>query len=517
MLLGSQQPRYLYVPPSAVSSAAGEEAAELARSAGLGLDEAQETALKAGLSERKGGKWAAFEVGYVMPRQNGKNNTVAARQLGGLYLFGDELQTHTAHRSDACLEQFRRIRPLIETINHTIGNRRLKLKKITETNGQEAFELMSGQRLQFKARSKESGRAFTATTVYLDEAMRLTDLGSLLPTMSALSVTGNPQIWYSSSAPLPKVESDILRSLCRRGRRAARGESREHRLAYIEHCASEDPGPRPDVDEDGKELDEDSEEVQHWLARWRLALVEANHALGVRIGEEFCETERLTLTPHEVFARERLGIFPEDVNATEAAIDEADWKTCAAPQSKTTGPLVLAFDVSVDRKWAQIGVAAASTEGGTHVEIIENRRGTGWVIDRLLELQQAHTPTAIVCHPGGPAGGLIPEAEKAGLVLGLPDPDPEKAKAGKVKAISQTDYTQACEAAYDAIAEHRWRHINQPELTIAATGAGKRPVGDAFVFDRRGIVDISPFLTVTLAAWAFGRRPAEAAREPNIW
>jgi hypothetical protein len=94
------------------------------------------------------------------------------------------------------------------------------------------------------------------------------------------------------------------------------------------------------------------------------------------------------------------------------------------------------------------------------------------------------------------------------LVVGMVDP-----ATGKVRAVSGRDYTQACAAAFDDIVEHQWRHIDQPELNMAATGAAKRPTGDAWVWDRRGTVDISPLTAVTLAAWAAGR-PGEEETEP---
>lgn len=230
------------------------------------------------------------------------------------------------------------------------------------------------------------------------------------------------------------------------------------------------------------------------------AWAQANPALGIRITPDAIRTELGALEADD-FARERLGIFPEDVETSDPVIDEADWAACTSPKSKAGEPLVLAFEVSLDRRWSVIAVASPSREGGTHVEVIENRRGTGWTVARLLELQQAHSPTAIVCNPAGPAGGLLPAAEKAGLVVGMKDPE-----TGKIRALSGRDYVQACAAAYDAITEHQWRHIDQPELNMAATGAVKRPLGDAWVFDRRGNVDISPLLAVTLAAWAVGRR-----------
>jgi hypothetical protein len=223
------------------------------------------------------------------------------------------------------------------------------------------------------------------------------------------------------------------------------------------------------------------------------AWAQANPALGIRITEDFVRGERVALRmasgSDEDFARERLGIFPEDIDATETVIDEADWKLCGNRDSKLTGPLVLALEVSADRKRTVIASAGRSTITGTHVEVIENRAGTGWAVQRLIELRDKHKPTAIVANFSGPAGGLKQDCQRERL---------------EVTDIKGTEYAQACQAALDAITEHRWRHIAQASLTAAATGAGKRPTGDAWVFDRRGVLDISALTAVVLAAWTVG-------------
>lgn len=491
-LLGSQQPEYQLVPRA--KSSAGPEAVDLAASAGLILEPHQAHVLEGALGETADGRWAAFEVAVVEPRQNGKGGIITARELAGLYLFGEELQTHTAHRFDTCLEGFRRIRELIDGTPDLSR----RVRKITEAHGQESIELFNPtQRLLFKARAKGSGRGFSGDVVYLDEAFWLMDLGAMLPTMSARP---NPQLWYLSSAPLPKIESDVLRRLCKRGRAGARRRARPRRLAYYEWCARmRDTASRQEWEDAVADLLDDPE-----------AWAQANPGLGYRIFPEFIQSERDAMTDED-FARERLGLYPDIAEEVDSAIDETDWRTCAAPVSKALDPVTFAFEVSPDRRWAVIGSASTSSLGGTHVEVVDNRRRTGWVVDRLVELRDAHHPAAIICNPSGPAGGLLPACERAGLaVRKAASPD------GDIVLVTGRDYTQACEAAYDEITEHRWRHLDQPELNTAVTGAVKREVGDAFVFDRDAGLDISPFLAVLLAASNVGK-PGEEDEELNIW
>lgn len=211
--LGSQVPRFQVVP-AAVSSA-GSEAVELAASAGLRLDPWQVLVLEGALGEREDGLWAASEVGLIVPRQNGKGGILEARELAGLFLFGERLLLHSAHEFKTCSEAFRRLRDLV--VNTPDLLRQVAPRGIHSAHGDEGIELRDGRRIRFVARTGGSGRGFTGDLIVLDEAMKLSGaiMSALVPTLAARP---NPQIWYTASAPLPVVESDALRRLCRRGR-----------------------------------------------------------------------------------------------------------------------------------------------------------------------------------------------------------------------------------------------------------------------------------------------------------
>lgn len=217
VLLGSQVPRYQVVPPA--RSSAGGDAVELAASAGLILDPWQRTVLEGALGERDDGKWAASEVGLIVPRQNGKGGVLEARELAGLFLFEERLLIHSAHEFKTAAEAFRRLRDLVVNSDELL--KQVAPHGIHTSHGEEGIELRTGQRIRFLARSTGSGRGFTGDLNVLDEAYNLTKatMSALVPTLSARP---NPQLWYASSAPLPRVESDTLRRLCRRGRAEAR-------------------------------------------------------------------------------------------------------------------------------------------------------------------------------------------------------------------------------------------------------------------------------------------------------
>src|SRR5690349_20880409 len=112
--LGSQDPVIQHLPPGVRSLAAAEEAIELADAYlicdGNPLAESQKITLRGSLGEREDGSWAASRVGDFGPRQGtGKNDKIAARELAGLILFGEQLQIHTAHEFPTANESFLRL------------------------------------------------------------------------------------------------------------------------------------------------------------------------------------------------------------------------------------------------------------------------------------------------------------------------------------------------------------------------------------------------------------------------
>ena len=108
--------------------------------------------LRHALSEREDGKWAAAEVGLLVPRQNGKGAVLAARELAGLFIVGEELIIHSAHEQATASDEFRRLLELIE--NTPELDRRVT--KVVHGKGSEAIEV-GHQRIFFKTRPRVAG------------------------------------------------------------------------------------------------------------------------------------------------------------------------------------------------------------------------------------------------------------------------------------------------------------------------------------------------------------------------
>lgn len=447
---GAQRPKRLSVPR--YSSSAGQEAVELAAEAGLFLDDWQAFVLTNALGERTDGRWAAGEVGLIVPRQNGKGSILEARELAGLFLFAEKLILHSAHEFKTAAEGFLRIKSLID--NHDAFRKRVKA--IRSAHGDEGIELKNGARLRFVARSRGSGRGFSGDLVILDEAYALPDaaMDALMPTLSARP---NPQIWYTSSAPLD--DSEVLRRVCKRGRA---GE--DERLAYFEWCA-----------EDDAENDD------------RDAWADANPSLGIRLSEEFTDRELGALSV-EGFRRERLGIWSEN----ESTNVLPNWAALADVKSEIPPgtALMFAVDVSPMRTQSTIAVAGSRVDQLRHVEIVDNASGVGWVVPRFRELRDKWGEIAVVVDPRSAAGSLVAELEAEEDIT--------------VYQTTTADVAVAAGRFYDAHMPEAGtlRHRNQAVLNTAVEGALTRTLGDAWTWDRRKpTADITPLVAVTLALW----------------
>lgn len=458
-VVGRQEPRLSSVPDYHGSS--GPEAIELAAMAGLYLDPWQQLVLTGSLGERLDGRWAAFEVGVVVPRQNGKDGLLEARQLAGLFLLGERLIIHTAHQFDTSLEAFRRLLTLIE------GSEDLsrRVKRVSRAHGEEGIELLSGQRVRFRTRTKGGGRGFSGDLLILNEAMIIPKSahGATLPTLSARP---NPQVWYTGSAVDQDIHEhgEVLASVRERG-----VSGKDPALAYFEWSVD-------------AELDQVAE-----VAGDEEAWAEANPALGVRISSEHVAFEHRSMDAR-TFAVERLGVGDWPVlGVAGQGIPVEAWDACADRESAPGDPVCFAFDVRPDRSMASIGVAGMRADGHRHIEVVEHRKGTGWIPGRLAELVERHQAMSVHYDQGSPAASLAASIEALGV---------------KLEPVSLREHAQACGLIFDGVEERSIRHLGTAELSAAIRGAVKRTVGDAWLWSRKSsAVDISPLVACTIALW----------------
>lgn len=480
--IGSQRPRIEHFP--LFHSTAADDAVQLAAVAGLELDSWQEYVLRGALGERKDGRWSAFRTALVVPRQNGKNAILEARELAGLLLFGESVITHTAHEFktsyNSMIALMNRIKAS-ELLEHVMGGAGISadtdIRDIDgfKTGNNPSITMTNGHKVQFFARTGGSGRGFTGDLVVLDEAYALksAEMDALLPTMSAKSIHGNPQVWFTSSAGMP--ESDLLASLREQGMSGS-----SDRLAYFEWSAEDGADP----------LDRDA-----WY--------QANPALGIRISEEYVQDEFDTLVgttgDDEGFKRERLGIWAR--LGGESVFPAGAWGGLADEDSKRGDRLVLVVEVAGNRESASIAAVSERADGFVHVEVVDNRDGTSWIGHRLRELVEAHSPESVWAIAGGHVDSMLPSWRREGV---------------SVRLMKFTDYIKACGVFFSLVVDGKIRHLDDGILNDAVDGVAQTWTRDraAFYWSRKdSTVDITALVGITVGVGVLQRRAVKSAGE----
>lgn len=491
-LLGAQRPRVLHVPPGAgePDGALAGEALELCASVGIELDGWQSWVLGRSLSERPDGSWVCSEVGVDVPRQNGKGGIIEARQLVGLFLLGERLQLYTAHLFSTSKESFYRLRRIIESCPDLDRH----VRQIRQSNEEVSIETDEGCRLRYVARKGGSGRGFSGDVLVLDEVMVL-DHQTMAAINYALAARPNPQIWYTGSAPIAAT-SEVWYGVRARGLSGT-----EQRLLWAEWSA--EPPAGPDDPSDEQQVIEAAQRRAEWRAD-PVTWAQANPALGIRISVDTIARE-LAQDP-ETFERERLGVpdMQPGVDDRDPVIDPELWGARVDADSVAVGAVVVGVDVAPGAVAASICVVGERDDGLAHVELVEARRGTGWVAERLGAVLESRTVAAVAVDGGGPAQAILPDIERVCSEVAV-----------DVVALTGRDYVGACQAMVSAVAEDQVRHLGQAWLATSLGGAAKRPVGEGWVWDRRNAAaDISPIVAVTVALRVL---QSVDVSEVNLW
>jgi hypothetical protein len=490
LLRGAARPRVEVAPPYADTY--GPAAIELVARAGQILDPWQCDAINLLCAVRDDlVTWACFEYCEWVARQNGKGAILETRALAGLFLFGEDLIMWSAHEYKTAMEAFRRCRALIQNLGEQVSPNLIVVDdiipvKVNNTNGEESFERTdTGQRIKFIARSKGSGRGFSGDVNIIDETFAYTPVmqDALMPTMNARR---NPQIIYTSSPPLTGDTGEPMYTL---RKRAESGSDPD--LGY------RDWGLGGDLDD---LIEMDPRTRREWLAD-RHKWVATNPALGIRITEQTIE-RNLRGMGQIGFGREILGVWPRQIAVDGGVIDAEVWAALADLDSRPGAALAFAIDVSPGNHSAAIAAAGRRDDERLHGKILDHRLGTGWVVERCVELRDRFNPKVFVLDPSGPAGALLPDLRAA-------DIEPE--------LVSGREMAQACGALMNDVDNDRLRHTDQETLNAAMEQAKSRPLSDAWAWDRKDASgDICPLVALTLALHGFRVHGADEG-VPNLW
>lgn len=411
--------------------------------------------------------WAAYEFLLLLSRQNGKGGVTEAIELGSMYLFREPLLLHSAHQFKTSTAAFRRLQEIIDASDWL----RRRVKMISRSKGDESIELTAaagGSRLQFVARTLGSGRGLTGSKTIFDEAAWLT-IGQFAAQTPALGTIANPQLIYTSTPPDDEVgpipDDAMLPSVRQRG------------LAGDPDVALYEWSPPPKFDRGDRRV---------WY--------DTNPSLGIRITERFLAKQLAAFVEAgkpQKFDTEHLGAWPDDAAHQWLVISEPAWAARQTRSFQLDDPVALAADVTPDRGWSAIGSAGRLAAGGRGIELVDHHPGEGWVIPRLVELDERHKPCVMVTSDRA----LRDKAAEAGLTLHL-------AGAGDMASAAAMLYDAVAGTAADV--RHLGSACCEDRLCLdeAVAGAAKRAIGDAWAWDRRSpTTDICPLVSCSLALW----------------
>jgi len=486
------QPRF--GTPRSDRPSLGAEVAEVGRRLGITLMPWQQHVLDVALEfDPDTNRLVYDEIDVTVPRQSGKTTFVGVKTVHRLTVMaarlGPQRATYTAQTRLAArkklerefAEQLRSSPAFAEILNVRARPKRSTEFRVSMSAGAEHIQI--GRSLwSIDAPSRTGSHGETLDTGDIDEAFAHETDDVEQAIRPAQATRTDAQLWVFSTAGDEK--SKYLWRKVKSGREAC--DSGDHgKVAYFEWSAADDADPSDP-------------------AVWR----SCSPALGFTIDESFLSAEwdralRKGQEGIDLFRRAYLNQWPVipvlDDELRLSVVDVDAWAACEDPKSRITDDRAFAVAVSLDRSTATIGVSGRRADGVPHVEFVESRSGTRWVVDRVVELDEAWPNRGWVVDAGSPAGSLIPELTDRGV---------------NVQVAGLRQYAQGFGQFFDLASSGGLRHVGQPTLGLSLAGASTRTAGDAKVWDRKhATVDITPLEAVTLALWG-SLQPKDALDDP---
>ena len=463
--------RPLYATPRTPSrkTMAG-PADKIATLLGLELMDWQRDAI-ALFTETENGMYAYTDATLLVPRQNGKSTLLL------ILLLVRCLGTPGSRCGYGAQDLKSARKMLLETWVPLLDASPLKgTYKVRSANGSESVRFSNGSVIELLVSTStkaQHGQQFDFCM--LDEAFAQVDSRvevSVLPSFATRTEIPPGVQWLVVSTAGTKSASPYLLDRVENRRQLVTAGVTEG-AAYIEYAAPDDA---------------DHTDPAVWDA--------CNPALGTTITSDAVKAELASLGEAE-FRRSRLCQWTTQHHDPVVSLEH--WETLRDPHSRRGRGLVIAFDSTPNGSHSAIAVASVRDDDLVHVEVIAHEAGTGWLANEVARLTRAHSPDLVLVDPRTPAGTALPYLTDLGVDF---------------TEMSTSDVIQAYAGFIAACSDEKLRHIGQPELTAALTGAVPRRVGDAFAWSRQSSsVDISPLCAVTIAL-AGAQRPRPSV---GIW
>lgn len=437
------------------------------------------------LELRPDGGFRFRTVLILVARQNGKTTLVEVKNLWKMFVLKVQLVIGTAQILDYAEESWDKAVEICEGI----PDLNAEIAHVDKTNGKKALKLTHGSRWKIAAASRRGGRSLSADDVNLDELREHQVWDSWAAVTKTTMARRNAQVYAFSNAGDDK--SIVLNDLQKKARATVEHPEADPSLGHFEWSAPDDVkctcGRPDDVHLDDCRLQD------------REVWAQANPSLGYMITEEALMSA-LATDPEPVFLTECLCQRVPNLAGTWQVIGESEWGAGLDEASGMVDPVALSLAVSWDRRFGAITAAGRRPDGLRHVEVVDHRTGTGWMVDRAVELVERHKPCVLVVPRGGPANSLTPDL-RAALV------NEDGTPMVEIVEVSYADSAQAFGGFYDAVAgedvtARDLRHRAEPALTLALAAATKRPQGAGHVWDwKTDAADMAPLEGSTHALW----------------
>ena len=439
----------------------------------------------------------------LIHRQFGKSSLTLPRWVMRARRWSNQDMIYTAQRGKWATKKFKtdfvrklRASPLVESPVRATRIAEGAHYRVLMGSGMEGIEFPNGSTITVSAPGEDSGHGTTLDEAVVDEAFVHEDndvdsgFGTPMITRGRMAresrglLTPGPQKWIISAGGHER--STYLADKRDIGRAAVERDDAEG-ICYFEWSCP---------------LDWDINDQSLW---WYF-IPALGHLMDEKdVAKELAEEK----SPQKEEWRRAYGTQFHDRRETdESPISVEDWGRLVDTDSEPTGRLVYGLAVSVDRQHTSIGVAAPSSKGGLHVELVAAGAGTGWVVESLVGILARHGGAAVAVDPGSPAGSLVGELERALAPLGV-----------ELIKMSARDHAAACGALVDRVSPPDGqvpgvRHIGQVPVNDAVAGAKKRNLADAWALDRKKPdVDISPLESIVMALGGVLRLPDEVVED----
>ena len=456
--IGEQTPTKSVILP--YDESLGDEAIELYEKSGREAFDWQRFIVNAILARNSQDLWTHMNFGYSVPRQNGKNEIIAIRELYGL--FTGERILHTAHRTNTSKAAFDRLVMILEEsgLENQVDFTSIKAR------GNENIELVDGGRIDFRTRTSTGGLGESFDLLVIDEAQEYTD-DQRSALMYTIAASPNPQTIYTGTPPTPISSGTVFTRL------------RDNTL----YGSTEDTGwAEWSVDKESDVRDKDL-----WY--------QTNPSLGLRVSERNIQSE---VGDDDIdFNIQRLGLWLQ--YNQKSAISENEWKELHVDElPKFKGKLFAGVKYGHDGTNVALSIAVKTEDDRIFVETIDCqsiRNGNAWIINFL---KNADVQEVVI--DGQSGQNILAEAMKqAGLKAPI-------LPTVKEIIVANSMFEQA-------LFQQTLAHKSQPSLYQVVTNSDKRNIGSNGGFGYRSQIeenDIALLDSVILAQWACAE-----AKEPK--